>query len=163
MIQVNIKESDKQVFARERYEHPHMRVSQRMDALHLKSKGLCNKKICNVLDICNNTLLSYFKMYNEGGLEKLRETNFYRPQSEMEKHLNTIKEYFIQNPPRSIAEAAAKIKEITGIERHKTQVRTFMKHLGFRCLTVGVVPAKALTEEKKKSKKNIWTKNYYQD
>ena len=93
MIQVNIKESDKQVLAKERYEHPHTRVNQRMDSLHLKSKGLGNK------EICNNTLLSYFKMYNEGSIEKLRETNFYRPQSEMEKHLHTIKECFIQNPP----------------------------------------------------------------
>jgi len=163
MIQVNIKEIDKQVFAKERYEHPHTRVNQRMDALHLKSKGLSNKEICNILGICNNALLSYFKMYNEGGIEKLRETNFNRPKSEMEKHLNTIKEYFIQNPPHSISEAAAKIKELTGIERHKTQVRKFMKHLGFRCLAVGVVPAKALTEEKKTSRKNIWTTNCYQD
>jgi hypothetical protein len=42
MLQVNINEEDKAVFARERYEHIHSRVCQRMDALHLKSKGLSN-------------------------------------------------------------------------------------------------------------------------
>ena len=51
MIQVNIKERDKQVFAKKRYEHPHTRVNQRMDSLHLKSKGLGNKEICNILNI----------------------------------------------------------------------------------------------------------------
>ena len=163
MIQVNIKEEDKKVFAKERYEHPHPRVNQRMDCLHLKAKGFSNKDICIILGICNNTLLSYFKMYNMGGVERLREINFNRPKSEMEKYLNEIKQYFIANPPASISEAAAKIKEITGIERHETQVRKFLKHLGFRCLTVGVVPAKALTEEKKTNKKNIWTTNYYQN
>ena len=163
MIQLNIKEEDKKVFAKERYEHAHPRVNQRMDALHLKVKGYSNNDICNILDICNNTLLSYFKMYNIGGVDKIRELNFNRPKSEMEKHLSVIKQYFIDNPPCSISEAAAKIKEITGIERHTTQVRKFLKHLGFRCLTVGVVPAKALTEEKKTSKKNIWTPNYQQD
>ena len=163
MIRVNIREEDKSVFAKERYEHPHPRVNLRMDCLHLKAKKFSNKDICAILNICNNTLLSIFKMYNMGGVEKLRAINFYRPQSEMEKHLHEIKEYFIDNPPASISEAAAKIKEITGIERHETQVRKFLKHLGFRCLTVGVVPAKALTEEKKTNKKNIWTMKYIQN
>jgi len=160
MIKITIKEADKKVFAKERYEHPHPRVNQRMDALHLKSKGLSNNEICSILDICNNTLLSYFKMYNLGGVENLREINFNRPKSEMEKHLNKIRQYFMENPPKSISEAAAKIKEITGVERHETQVRKFLKSLGFRCLTVGVVPAKALTEGKKTSRKNIWTTNF---
>jgi len=157
MIRVNIKEEDKIFLAKERYEHPHPRVNQRMDCLHLKSKGISNKEICNIVDICENTLLSYFKMYNVGGLEKLREINFNCPKSEMEKHVNEIRQYLIDNPPASISEAAAKIKEITGIERKPTQVRKYLKNLGFRCLTVGVVPAKALTEEKKTNKRNIWT------
>ena len=68
MIKVHIKEADKNIFASERYEHPHPRVNQRMDALHLKSKGFCNQSICEIIGICNNTLLSYFKMYNIGGV-----------------------------------------------------------------------------------------------
>jgi transposase len=163
MIKINIKEEDKKIFAKERYDHPHPRVNQRMDCLHLKAKGLSNNEICSIVNICNNTLLSYFKMYNTGGVEKLREVNFHRPKSEMETYLHEIKEYFIQNPPASISEAAAKIEQITGIKRHKTQVRAFLKHLGFRCLAVGVVPAKALSEEKKENKKNIWTTHYTQD
>ena len=35
MIKINIKEEDKKIFARERYEHPHPRVRQRMSVLHL--------------------------------------------------------------------------------------------------------------------------------
>ena len=49
MLQVIIKEEDKEIFARERYEHIHPRVCQRMDALHLKSKGVSNQQICNIL------------------------------------------------------------------------------------------------------------------
>ena len=41
---------------------------------------------------------------------------------------------------------------LTGIDRKETQVRKFLKSLGFRCLQVGVVPAKALTEEKNEQK-----------
>jgi transposase len=160
MLQVSIKEEDKAVFARERYEHIHPRVCQRMDALHLKSKGLSNNDICSILDICLNTLLGYFKMYISGGVDELRKLNFNRPQSQLVAYKVSLEKYFTENPPSSIWEAASKIKELTGIERKETQVRKFLKSIGFRCLQVGVVPAKALTEEKKTSKRNIWTKNF---
>jgi transposase len=163
MLQVIIKEKDKEVFSRERYDHIHPRVCQRMDALHLKSKGVSNRQICTILDICNNTLLSYFKMYHSGGIDELRRIRFNRPQSQLVSHKDSIERYFTEHPPSSISEAASKIKELTGIDRKATQVRKFLKSIGFRCLQVGVVPAKALTEEKKPSKRNIWTKYFNLD
>ena len=163
MLQVIIREEDKVVFARERYEHIHPRVCQRMDALHMKSKSLPNYQICNILNICGNTLLGYFKMYNAGGVDELRKINFNRPQSQIVAYKESLERYFTANPPCSISEAASKIKELTGIERKETQVRKFLKSIGFRCLQVGVIPAKALTEEKKTSKRNIWTKNFNHD
>jgi len=163
MLQVIIKEEDKAVFACERYGHIHPRVCQRMDALHLKSKGLSNNQICDILGVCNNALLGYFKMYNAGGVDELRKIKFNRPQSKMVAYKESLEKYFTENPPSSISEAAAKIKELTGIERKETQVRKFLKSIGFRCLQVGVVPAKALTEEKKTSKRNIWTKPFNHD
>ena len=71
MLQFTIKEEDKAVFARERYEYIHPRVCQRMDALHLKSKKLPNNQICDVLGICPNTLLGYFRMYIADGVDEL--------------------------------------------------------------------------------------------
>ena len=163
MLQVIIREEDKALFARERYEHIHPRVCQRMDALHLKSKEIPNDQICSILDICHNTLLGYFKMYIAGGVDELRELKFNRPQSQLVAYQGSLEQYFTENPPSSISEAAAKIKELTGIERKETQVRKFMKSMGFHCLQVGVVPAKAMTEEKKTNKRNIWTKNSNRD
>jgi hypothetical protein len=86
--------------------------------------------------------------------------NFNRPESELVAYKGSLETYFTENPPCSISEAAAKIKELTGIERKETQVRKFLKSIGFRCLQVGVVPAKAMTEEKKTNRKNIWSKNF---
>jgi hypothetical protein len=163
MLQFTIKEEDKAVFARERYEHIHPRVCQRMDALHLRSRGVPNNLICDILGICHNTLLGYFRMYIAGGVDELRKLNFNRPQSQLVAFKDSLEKYFTENPPSSISEAAAKIMELTGIERKETQVRKFLKSMGFRCLQVGVVPAKAMTEEKKKNKRNIWTKNFNLD
>jgi transposase len=159
MVQLNIKSEDRQAIADGRYTQPHPRVMQKYEALHLKLCGLSNKQICNIVGICNNTLLSFFKQYNTGGLEKLNEINFYQPESKLKSFSTTIKKYLDENPPQSISEAAAKIEELTKVKRGETQVRKFLKDSGFRCRRVGTVPAKALTEEKKKNKENFWSRN----
>jgi transposase len=134
-----------------------------MDALHMNSKEIPNNQICDILNICNNTLLSFYKMYNAGGVDELRRLNFYRPQSQLLEHKESLEKYFMENPPASISEAVAKIKQLTGIERKETQVRKFLKSNGFRCLRVGIVPTKAMTEGKKTNKRNTWTKNFNLD
>jgi transposase len=157
MIQLNINTEDKQVIAEGRYTQPHPRVMRKYDALHLKDCGLSNKMICSILGICNNTLLSFFKQYNEGGLARLNELNFNQPESDLQAFSTTIEKYFEDNPPQSISAAAAKIEALTGIKRGKTQVRKFLKDKGFRFRRVGTVPAKALTEEKKTSRETFWS------
>jgi|GEM_PF-6266643 len=124
-----------------------------MEVILLKSKGFSNFLICSALDICPNTLRSVFRIYNEGGIEKLKEINVYRPQSELKEFSATIEDYFKKNPHRSINAAVAKIKALTGVGRKETQIRKFLKDMNFRFIKVGSVPAKTLTEEKKGTKR----------
>ncbi len=91
--------------------------------------------------------------YQEGGVEKLKEINFYRPQSELEEHRTSLEDYFHKNPPATINEAVAKIEELTGIKRSPTQVRKYLKSMGMRCLKVGSLPAKANPDQQAKYKK----------
>jgi transposase len=49
-----------------------------------------------------------------------------------------------------VAEAGAKIAELTGIERKPTQVREFLKRLGMKPRRVAAIPAKANPEIQKK-------------
>ena len=100
-------------------------------------------------------LRSYIKEYLADGIEGLKEINFNRPQSDLQAFAGSIEKYFTENPPKSIGEAAAKIKELTGIERKETQVRKFLKGKGFRHLKVGEVPAKALREGKKNEQRRF--------
>ena len=159
MIQVRISAEDRDQLFKERFTHPHPRVMKKMEALYLKSCNFHNDLICDILQIDGNTLRSYFKEYLEGGTERLKVINFNRPQSELQAFAGSIEKYFTENPPKSIGEAAAKIKELSGIERKETQVRKFLKGIGFRHLKVGEVPAKALTEEKKTNSAGFWKKS----
>ena len=64
MLKIDIKESDRLLLKDSRYNEPHPRVMRKMDALYLKSFGLENKLICNVIVVCENTLLGYYKQTN---------------------------------------------------------------------------------------------------
>ena len=83
----------------------------------------------------------------------MKELNFHQPQIDLTAHSTAIEKYFEENPPQSISEAVAKIESVTGIKRGETQVWKFLKDKGFRFGSVGTVPAKALTEEKKRTEK----------
>ena len=59
------------------------------------------------------------------------------------------------HPPHSAKEAQALIEEKTGIKRCLTQVREFLKTLGFRYRKVGSVPGKIMNEEKLKEQEDF--------
>jgi hypothetical protein len=94
MIGLNVKPEDRAAIKQGRYSQPHPRVMQKYDALRLKDCGVSNQKICNILGICNNTLLSIFQQYNEDGLEKQQEINFYHPTSDMKAFSGKTAKYF---------------------------------------------------------------------
>ena len=142
----------------ERYSHPHPRVMLKMDVVYLKGLGFSNNDICRITDVCDNTMRDYLKEYLAGGIEGLKEVKFYKPGSKLKEHSNTIENYFKENPPSSIPQAVAKIEELTGIKRGETQVRKFLKSLGFKHIKASSVPAKALTEVKKTNRGNFWKK-----
>lgn len=111
----------------ERYHHPVPLVQRRMEVLWLKSHNLPHALIATLAGVSENTMREYFRLYAEGGLEKLKEVNFYRPESELQAHLTSMEAYFQANPPASIKEAQSEIESLTGIKRSETQVREFLK------------------------------------
>ena len=111
----------------ERYRHPLPLVQRRMEVLWLKAHGLPHAKIAELANITENTMRDYFELYQEGGTEKLKGVNFYRPESQLGEHITSLEAYFRENPPASIKEAQSEIEAITGIKRSETQVREFLK------------------------------------
>ena len=143
MLRVEFSREEVDQLRHERFHHPHPRVQKRMEALLLKSQGLPHKVICRTLAISGHTLRAYLRLFQSGGLEALKELRFRRPQSELMAYVGDVEESLLEHPPATIAEAAARIEELTGIKRSPTQVRVFLKKLGFRRLKVGCLPAKA--------------------
>jgi transposase len=134
----------------ERFHHPHPRVQLKMEAGYLKGRGLAHQDICRLARISENTLRSYLRQYQDGGIERLKQTDWDGPSSELSDHRPTIEEHFRRNPPRSTAQAAAAIERLTGVRRGLTQVRKFLKGMGLKSRKLGMIPAKADPAEQAK-------------
>ena len=143
MINIDFTEEKIEQLRYERFNHPHPRVQKKMDALLLKSQGLTHKKIGEILGICQDTLREYFGQYLSGGIEGLKELKFYRPKTELVNHISTIEDDFRNNPPATIKEATARIKELTGLERSEVQVGKFLKKNRFETLKSGTHTCKS--------------------
>lgn len=110
-----------------RYNHLAPLVQRRMDALWLKAHELPHAQIAELVGVTENTIRDYFGLYQQGGIEKLKEINYYRPGSELDQHIVSLEAYFRDNPPASIKEAQHEVEVITGVKRSETQVREFLK------------------------------------
>jgi len=131
----------------ERTRHPQPRVRQRMEAVYLKALGLPHQEIGRIVRISQTTLREYLQMYQEGGIEALKELNFNQPKSDLDDHQDRLRQEFDQQPPATIDEAVARIEKLTGLRRSPTQVAEFLKKLGLKRRKIAAVPAKADPEK----------------
>lgn len=118
-----------------------------METLWLKSHALPHGLIAQLAGVSENTMRDHFRLYQEGGLERLKETHFYQPESELQAHAPTLEAHFREHPPATLKEAQDEIEQLTGVRRCETQVRQFLLRLGMRCRKVGMIPSKADPEE----------------
>jgi transposase len=126
-----------------RFHHPHPRVQRKMEALYLQSQGVAPATIIRLCAISKPTFYRYLHAYRAGGIAKLQEVPFHRRQSQLAAYRTSIEADLRQRPPASVAEAAARIAQLTGLERGPTQVRQFLQSLGMKPRKVGQIPAKA--------------------
>jgi transposase len=62
---------------------------------------------------------------------------------ELDEHTDAICDHLNEHPPHTIAEARQAIEELTDVRRSETQVRLFLRRVGFSRRKTGSLPAKA--------------------
>jgi transposase len=142
MIQIEFTQTEIDQLYEQRTTHSHPRVRQMMEVLYLKALKLPHQEIYRITRISPKTLRRYLLLYQQGGIEALKQLHFYQPQSELMAFEANIRQAFTEKPPSTVKEARAKIKEITGLKRSLSQTRTFMKKIGLKFRKVGQIPAK---------------------
>ena len=157
MIRITFSEADIAALEYERYHHPSRQVQKRMEALYLKSQELAHHDICRLCRISKQTLVTYLRAYQNGGIEQLKQRQYQGQPSALNAHQDTIEAAFKQHPPRTSTEAQALIERLTGIKRSPTQIRAFMQRIGLRFRKTGAIPGKATAPAKRAEQKTFQT------
>jgi DNA-binding NarL/FixJ family response regulator len=84
MIRLSFSEEDIKELDWQRYHHPHPRVQKKMEVLLLRARGLSNEEVAQCVGICLNTVRSYLREYNRGGIEERKQIHFHQPKSELQ-------------------------------------------------------------------------------
>jgi transposase len=126
-VPLRFSEEDLKTLSQDRYEHPDPRVQKRMEVLWLLSQGERYQRAAWLAGVSRATVVRYVELYRTQGVDGLRRFDWHKPVSKLEEHRATLEESFQTDPPHTIAEAAVRIKELTGLNRKPTQVRAFLK------------------------------------
>ena len=121
MIQIEFTPEDLDTLYFERYHHPDPKVQKRMESLYLKGLGLEHGEICLICRITEPTLVSYLRLYQEGGMEALKHFDYAGQPSELNQHGSSLENYFREHPPRSVAEAQSVIKKKRRSHAHRAK------------------------------------------
>jgi hypothetical protein len=94
MLEIVFSDEEKKALHYERFNHPHPRVQQRMEALWLKSHGLPHAQIAELVGVSQATLHEYLMAYKEGGIERLKVLNWRGSVNALAGHQDTLKNFF---------------------------------------------------------------------
>lgn len=139
-IPIQLSESERAIVASERYSHPNLHVRRKMLVLWSVHSRLTHRQAGTVAGVGRATVQRYLAAYRSGGLDGLRRWNVVGPVSALVDHADQIKASLNETPVRTVAEAADRIKQLTGLSRGLTQTRVFLKDLGFRWQRTRAVP-----------------------
>jgi transposase len=153
VIRLSFSEEDIKELDWQRYHHPHPRVQKKMEVLLLRARGLPTEDVAQCVGICLNTVRSYLRAYERGGIEALKQVRFRQPQSELQAYQSSLEAHFREHPPTSIAHATEMIEQLTGVKRSHVQIGIFLKKIGLKRLKTYAIPAKCDIEAQETFKK----------
>lgn len=148
MISIEFGDAERAALAYERYHHPSPHVQKRMEMVYLKSQGVAHQEIARLCQVSRQTLVTTLHLYQEGGIERLKQFHFSGQPSKLNAHQNSVEAEFRAQPPRTIAEAQDVIEQLTGIRRSPTQIRAFLKRIGMQLRKVAPLPGRAIEPAK---------------
>ena len=143
MIKLELSESDREAIA-EALDDPELRerFHRRLLTIRMHDLGVPHSTIAATLNISNDTVTNYLKLYLDGSIQSLIEDRYFRPVSSVEPFLGKIIEDFTADPVVTCGEAASRIEELTGIKLSDSQAGRIMRRLGMKYRKCAAMPGK---------------------
>src|SRR5450759_4276846 len=142
--------------------NPNPRVRKKCLVVYLRKKGYRREEVAELLRIDEYTVTNYTKKYDERGLPGLLEEKYHQPQSQLEPYTEQLKELFKKQLPIRSTQAIEMIDKETGICLKPSACRAFLKKIGMKCRRCGVVPGKAMEDDKQRQAQQEFHDNQLQ-
>ena len=146
---VHICQADADAAKYDMFHHPDPLVQKRALCLHMKALNFKHEAIAQVLGCNRGTVANYLDLYELSGYQGFM-VAYNKPESALDAHWSRVEASFFEQPPRSVKEAAHRIKKLTGVDRSHSRIRAFLHRMGMKPLRTGQIPAKANVEEQQK-------------
>jgi len=144
MITLEISDEDWDAIAEE-LDDPEIdaRIRRKLMAVRMHALGVPHATIAATLNVSDDTITNYIKLYRDEGLAGLVENRYYKPTSSVAPFLEEIKQSFSETPVSNASEGAERIESISGTRLSDSQARRIMVRLGMRFRKCAAVPGKA--------------------
>lgn len=131
MRPLHISDAERQALRCDAVNHPHPRVRQRCLAILLLDLNHRQEEVAQTLRITVRTVRNYRHLF-ETDPQQLRAINWEGSTPRTADFHDQLDKEFTANPARSVAEAAQRIKDLTGLELKPSATRQLLKSLGLR-------------------------------
>jgi len=131
-------------------------INRRINAVYFHGLGQTQREGARLANVSPNTLRKFVAAFESGGLAAVTADARQGPPSALDEHVEAIKAEFTAQPPMSVAQAADRIAQLTGVRLKETRVRTFMHDLGMAPRRLAPVPGKADPLRQAEFKKTAW-------
>lgn len=127
----DLTEAEIAVVLEERHSHPNRSIRERMNIVWILHQGTHRDEAAKLANVSRSTVQRTVRAFRANRLDGVRNWDARGQVSEMEAFRDIIRKSLEERPARTVAEAAERIAELTGLERKPTQVRKFLKDMGF--------------------------------
>lgn len=139
-LKFDLTEAEIVVVLEERHSHPNLSIRERMNVVWMLHKGAQREEAAKLANVSRSTVQRVVRSFRKSRLDGVRNWDAHGPVSEMAAFRDIIRKSLEDRPARTVAEAAERIAELTGLERKPTQVRKFLKDMGFSWKRTRAVP-----------------------
>ena len=139
-FKIDLTEAEVAVVLEERHSHPKLNIRERMNVVWMLHKGARREDAAAFAGVSRSTVQRVVRAFRQNRLDGVRKWDANGPVSEMEPFRDIIRKSLEERPARTVAEAAERITELTGLDRKPTQVRKFLKDMGFGWKRTRAVP-----------------------
>jgi len=161
MLSLNLSQADIEAVNIERKTQTSSLIRDRMLVLHLVHMKISRIQCAEIVGCHRNTVTSYIRMYNEGGLTGIRNLNYPKDRHELKDYYEKVDAELEGANCNTVSDASDLLKTKFGYDRGCEAVRRLLHKLGYRRKKTGSFPGKIDDFDKWQAKQDSFEKKLY--